>query len=113
MTAARQAHRDQVAPTGGLVIETFSQAIRSAGLHPPEEIVADGALHRFASAGRRGDDAGWYVLHLDGVPTGRFGCWRTGVEQSWRATLERPLSAAEEVAQEAKTAATRKVRELS
>ena len=111
MTAARQAHRDQVAPTGGLVIETFSQAIRSAGLHPPEEIVADGALHRFASAGRRGDDAGWYVLHLDGVPTGRFGCWRTGVEQSWRATLERPLSAAEEVAQEAKTAATRKVRE--
>ena len=56
--------------TGEEAIAAFREAMRSAGLHPPEEVVADGALHRFASNGRRGKNAGWYTLHLDGVPAG-------------------------------------------
>ena len=48
----------------------FREAIHTAGLTPPEVIEADGRLHRFASNGRRGDDAGWYVFHVDGIPAG-------------------------------------------
>ena len=36
------------------IIEQFRSAILSAGLIPPEEIVADGKLHRFPSSGRCG-----------------------------------------------------------
>jgi putative DNA primase/helicase len=40
------------------MIEQFRDAIRSAGLEPPDGIEADGNLHRFPSNGKRGDDAG-------------------------------------------------------
>ena len=60
-------------------LEQFRDAIRSAGLEPPDIIVADGKLRRFASNGKRGDDAGWYVLYGDGIPAGSFGDWRTGI----------------------------------
>lgn len=59
---------------------------------PPDDILADGGLHRFASSGKRGDDAAWYVLHDDGIPAGAFGCWRAGVTQTWRANPGRKLS---------------------
>ena len=59
------------------ILAAFSDAIRAAGLTPPERITADGAIHRFSSSGKRGDDAGRYRLHLDGVPAGWFQCWRT------------------------------------
>lgn len=64
-------------------LDSFRSAIQSAGLEPPADIIADGALHRFASGGKRGDDAGWYVLFLDGVPAGRFGDWRSGINETW------------------------------
>ncbi len=67
------------------VIDQFRAAIASAGLTPPGTIEADGRLHRFAADGRRGDDSGYYTLHLDGVPAGMFGCWRAGIRQSWHA----------------------------
>jgi phage/plasmid primase-like uncharacterized protein len=63
----------------------FIKAIQAAGLTPPESMVPDGKLHRFASNGKRGDDAVWYVLHDDGIPAGCFGDWRTGVKENWRA----------------------------
>ncbi len=63
-------------------IEKFRQAIQSAGLTPPDVIEADGKLRRFASSGKRGDDAGWYVLYGDGIPAGIFGDWRTGISQT-------------------------------
>lgn len=77
------------------------QAIRDAGLEPPDEINLDGKIHRFRS-GTKGspghDKAGWYVGFGDGIPAGRFGCWRSGVEVLWRADVGRPLSASEEMA---------------
>lgn len=70
------------------VIDQFREAIASAGLTPPDTIEADGTLHRFSSDGRRGDDSGFYLLHLDGVPAGMFGCWRAGIKQTWHAQMD-------------------------
>lgn len=48
----------------------------------PLELLPDSKLHRF-DVEKRGDKAGWYVLHLDGVPAGAFGCWQTGLTVDW------------------------------
>ena len=66
-------------------IGAFKDAIAAAGLPVPAHIEADGQLHRFSTNGRNGDSAGYYVLHLDGIPAGHFGCWRTGFSQNWSA----------------------------
>lgn len=73
-------------------------AIQAAGLQPPERIVMDGRIHRFkAHQSERGTSKnGWYVCYPDGVPAGRFGDWRTGLDASWRADVAREFSAAEE-----------------
>lgn len=93
------------------MIEQFRDAIRSVGLEPPPGIIADGKLHRVASNRKRGDDAGWYVLHGDGIPAGSFGDWRLGISQSWRADIGRALNPAEESAHRAKVEAMRRKRE--
>lgn len=74
-------------------VEAFAEAIRRKGLIPPDTIIADGELHRFASNGKRGDDAGWYVLHVNGVPAGQFGCWRAGISRTWSAGSTRSAPA--------------------
>ena len=51
-------------------IDAFRDAIAGAGLTPPDQIIADGTLRRFSSNGKRGDDSGWYVAHMDGIPAG-------------------------------------------
>ncbi len=75
--------------------EQFRQAIVAAGLTPPDTIDDDGNIHRFASNGKRGDDAGWYVYHANGIPAGSFGCWRLGITETWHADIGRKLSFAE------------------
>jgi len=92
-------------------IEQFRAAIHSAGLNPPEVIEPDGKLHRFASNGKRSDDAGWYVLHDDGIPAGAFGDWRTGASETWRADIGRRLSPQEEATHRARVDAMRRERE--
>ncbi len=77
-------------------IEQFRAAMLEAGITPPEDIRADGNLHRYPTNGKRGDDSGWYVLHLDGIPAGRFGEWRLGTDETWRADIGRSLSPEEE-----------------
>lgn len=90
----------------------FCDAIRVAGLTPPETIEADGKLRRFASNGKRGDDAGWYLLHGDGIPAGSFGDWRTGIAETWRADIGRTLTPAEEAAHRARVETMRREREV-
>jgi putative DNA primase/helicase len=92
-------------------IEQFRDAIQNAGLHPPELIEPDGKLHRFASNGNPSDDAGWYVLHEDGIPAGAFGDWRTGVDEKWRADIGRRLSPEDEAAHRARMVLLRRQRE--
>jgi len=78
-------------------------AMIRAGLHAPDQIILDGNLHRFASGtkGRpgHGDKSGWYVAYGDGVPAGAFGCWRSGIEVTWKADVGRQLTMQEHLAQ--------------
>ena len=47
-------------------------------------LIADGRIHRFHVPGdRAGSLNGWYVLHGDARPAGRFGSWKTGGSYSW------------------------------
>lgn len=91
--------------------EQFRNAIRATGIEPPDVIEADGKLRRFSANGKRGDDAGWYVLHDDGIPAGSFGDWRSGITQTWRAEIGRTLTPAEETAHRTKVEAMRRERE--
>ena len=76
----------------------FLDAIVSSGIEPDlQHIILDGNVHRFNTQGRKGK-TGWYVGFADGVAAGRFGCWRQGVEISWRAETEHELNAAEQMA---------------
>ena len=72
-------------------------AIKASGLEPPDRVVLDGKVHRFSSHGKKGDDAGWYIVYPEGVPTGAFGCWRDGVQVNFRSDMGRELSAAEQM----------------
>jgi phage/plasmid primase-like uncharacterized protein/KaiC/GvpD/RAD55 family RecA-like ATPase len=86
-----------VAPPEAQLID----AMRAAGLEPPDEILMDGKIHRFKS-GTKGtpgiDKPGWYLVFGDGIPAGRFGCWRMGMEVTWRADVGRKLTEFEEMA---------------
>ncbi len=86
-----------VAPPEAQLID----AMRAAGLEPPDEIHMDGKIHRFKSGTKgspgHGDKPGWYLVFGDGIPAGRFGCWRAGMEVTWRADVGRKLSQAEEM----------------
>jgi putative DNA primase/helicase len=76
-------------------IEHFRLAIAAAGLQAPDSINPGGAIHRFNTSGRRGDDSGWYMLHTDGIPAGAFGCWRTGLQSTWCAKSDTAMTHAE------------------
>ena len=80
----------------------LKDAMLGVGLKPPDALHLDGKLHRFNSGtkGEKGHDKpGWYIIFNDGVPAGRFGCWRSGVELTWKADIGRSLTVAEEMAQ--------------
>lgn len=98
-------------PTEQACIEQFRAAIQAAGLEPPEDIQADGTLHRFPTNGRRGDDSGWYVIHGDGIPAGSFGCWRSGMTQSWCSKSQDSMTQAERDAHQRRVQAMRTQRE--
>ena len=80
--------------------DQLRDAIMAAGLTPPKEILLDGKIHRFFS-GTKGsgghDKPGFYIAFGDGIPAGRFGCWRSGVESTWRADVGRKLTHTEEM----------------
>lgn len=75
--------------TAGEEAVAFRAAIAASGLRPPNVIVPDGRLHRFATSDRRRDDAGWYTFHDDLVPAGAYGDWRTGTTGTWHADARR------------------------
>lgn len=86
-----------VAPPEAQLID----AMRAAGLEPPSHIEMDGKIHRFKSGTKgtpgHGDKPGWYLIFGDGIPAGRFGCWRAGMEVTWRADVGRKLTQVEEM----------------
>jgi putative DNA primase/helicase len=79
-------------------LEQFRDAIRAAGLEPPDHI-NPGKLHRFPGAGKRnGDDAGWCRLFADGLG-GVFGDWSSGLSGHWMAGRSGEDFTAEELAE--------------
>jgi putative DNA primase/helicase len=86
-------------------------AIAAAGLTPPDTIIPDGKIHRFSSNGKPRDDSGWYMLHLDGIAGGAFGCWRAGFTQNWCAKSDNTMTQAERDTHRARIAAMQVQRE--
>ena len=83
-------------------------AIASAGMIAPDQILMDGKIRRFNPTGKKRDDAGWYVAYSGSVPAGRFGNWRDDINQVWRADLGRELSVAEEMSHKRRMQESRK-----
>ena len=82
----------------------LADAMRSAGIDPPPNIVIDGNLHRFSTKGRKKDDSGWYVAFPDDPVSGRFGCWRDQIDAVFRADVGREISSAEDMQARARVA---------
>lgn len=81
--------------------EQLKSAMIASGITPPQFIQFDGEMHRFKSGtkggnGRETDKAGWYVAFAGPRPAGVFGCWRSDINQSWRADTGRNLTDYEE-----------------
>ena len=72
--------------------EQFKDAMRSAGLIPPD-LIEPRKFHRFSTNGKRSDNAGWCRLFDDGMG-GEFGDHRTGLKQRWQAKRDKPITAA-------------------
>ena len=92
-------------------------AIIDAGLEAPTEIILDGKIHRFRSGskgrGGHGDKSGWYIVFPDGVPSGKFGCWRYGLESKFVANIGRDLSPHEKMQFTRRMEEARQAREAS
>ena len=93
-------------------IHQFRSAISNAGLTPPEEIIGDGAIHRFSSNGRPTSKNGWYILHLDGISAGVFGDWREGFTQNWCSKSGKSLTEMERFEHRERTKAMQRQREV-
>ena len=98
-------------------IEEFVDAMFEKGIKvDPTKIIADGKLHRIHVEGDNPTEQnGWYVLHSDDHPAGKFGCNRRyGYDTSfpWKSNAERtPMTAEERRAYREKMEAQRKQRE--
>jgi putative DNA primase/helicase len=92
--------------------DQFREAMLSAGVQPPDEIILDGQLRRFRTDPKKHDRSGWYVGHADGICTMIWGDWRQGIEQIIKATINRPYTVADEMAHVARVAAAKAARDL-
>jgi len=61
----------------------FKNAMQAAGITPPENIIADGNIHRFHIKGDKyGTTNGWYILFNNPL-AGVFGCWKRDIKENW------------------------------
>lgn len=70
----------------------FADFIRAQGYIPPDEIIADGNIHRFSASGKRSDKAGWYSFHANGSTFGVVGNWRDGGHIVWQPDSKQALN---------------------
>ena len=90
--------------------ESFRKAMANSGLRYDGPIEADGKIHRFKPRGDKGRP-GWYVLFPGPPMAGRFGSWKSGVDQTWCERSHERLSQAERDAINASIEESRKQRE--
>ncbi len=73
--------------------EEFKNAMRDAGITPPDAIIGDSLLHRFKIDNKLN---GAYVLHLDRHPAGYFQDFKQGIKVRWKLSGDyKPLTDAE------------------
>lgn len=76
-------------------VAQFADALRRAGLRPKGPIKMDGQRHYTEIEGSR-SKRGFYVAHLDGIPSGTIINHKTGERVDWKVSgQERPISAQE------------------
>lgn len=76
--------------------EEFRATMAERQIVPPQEIIADGKIHRCDAEGKNGRGDAAYLLHEDGIPAGGFENHRDGQGwQNWRANVGRQLMPAE------------------
>lgn len=93
-------------------VAAFREAMRSRGIVPPADLIADGRIHRCDAEGKNGKGDAAYVLHLDGVPAGGLQNHRDGLGWfNWRAPLRRRLTASEQAQHRARLEAIRRERD--
>ena len=93
--------------------QQFRDALRGRGIVAPDDLKADGLMHRCdVDGGKRGKGDGAYLLHLDGIPAGGFENWRDGFGwQTWKSNHGRTFTPAERAAYGARVNAARQERE--
>lgn len=81
------------------IIQKFQAEILAKGIMPPQEILADGQLHRFYVKGdKQGSRNGWYILFNSNVPCGVFGSWKEGITYKWCAKKRSSMNNREYIA---------------
>ncbi len=75
-------------------VNEFAQALADAGI-TPDEIIADGHLHRCPVLGRPRTKDGAYLFHADASPSGWFQNFATGETGTWTQKRTQPLTPAE------------------
>ena len=97
-----------------MIQDEFRNAMAAAGLAIDVEIIGDGELHRcHIERDKPGSRNGWYVLHMDGVPAGSFGSWKTGETHTWCAKSQQSMTQEERGANQARIAEAKRARELA
>ena len=81
-------------------------AMLKADLDPPEHLYLDGKIYRFGPK-----NSCWYVAFGDGVPAGRFGDWKLGLDVTWRAEVDRDLTDIDRMALSQRLTESRKLRD--
>lgn len=89
--------------------EAFQAAMLAALGYAPDTI-EPGRMHRFATSGRRGDDAGWCKLFPD-LRGGVYGCYRQGIAETWAAFERDSMSREQRLAHAAQVMAATQERE--
>ena len=91
-------------------VAAFQSAMAAAGLDYAGEIIADGTLHRIKINGDKTANS-WYILHVDGLPAGEFGCWKLGIRETWCAKADTELTEAERAERDRRWRQQQEIRE--
>lgn len=92
--------------------QQFREALKNRGITPPDDLIANGKIHRCNVEGRSGKNDGSYLLHLDGIAAGGFENWQDGKGwENWRSDPERTLTESEKKAHEEAVNEARKARD--
>jgi putative DNA primase/helicase len=93
-------------------VQRFREALAGRGILPPDNLIADGTIHRCDTEGRKGKNDASYLLHQEGLPAGGFQNWRDGLGwQDWRADTCRAWTPFEEAEHRARMEAARQQRQ--